>query len=190
MYMFSSLAYNYAAECSIARLLSLGVCHVLWCRLYSVGKVQVLCSDQQWHAGTLCRCQARAWAAGLDRALHVEGRQPCMCVSVQVCVVIIHCPLLLCIKPSVRTIHVIFGKWCSAFFQLQAKQHHCAGRLDMLLKIWSKVWQSTVTVCGMCCKCHKQQWRLVQTCFGHNYNFGIYASSWKSRHTQPCLLAC
>ena len=64
MYLFMSLAYNYAAGCSVARLLSSGVCHVLWCRSCSVGKVQLLCCDQQWHAGA---CQARAWAAALVR---------------------------------------------------------------------------------------------------------------------------
>ena len=89
MYLFMSLAYNYAAECSIARLLSSGVCHVLWCRSCSVGKVRVLCCDQHWHAGTLCswRARARAWAGALDSAFHVEGRPSCMCVSVQVCVI-------------------------------------------------------------------------------------------------------
>ena len=53
-------------------------------------------------------------------------------MSVQVYVVIMHCLLLLCISTISMNHSRHLRKWCFMFFQLQAKQHHCAGSLDML----------------------------------------------------------
>lgn len=69
------------------------------------------------------------------------GRQPCMSVSMQVYIVIMHCPLLLCTNhqyaPFTSSLQVVLH------VQLQAKQHHCAERpldmLAMLLRTVSKV---------------------------------------------------
>ena len=147
-----------------------------------VGKVKVLCCDQQWHARALCKYQAKAWAATLDPALQVEGRQPCMCVSMQVYVVIMHCPLLLCTNHQYApftsslqvVLHVLSAASKAASLCWKTLRHACHATQNMEQSMTTNCYSMLYVL-----QVSQATRKIGSNLFlAHPCSFGIHAFSW------------